>query len=108
MVYAMDCMQQLPHDTWMFCGHEYSIKNLEFCAKAEPDNERTIEMLKYCSNERDNNRFVIPTRIEDEMKYNVFMRCRNEELQKAVGHSDPVKAMACLREWKNSGSKPAL
>lgn len=31
----------------VFCGHEYSIKNLKFALKVEPDNEKVKEMLSW-------------------------------------------------------------
>ena len=39
MVYAMSVARdKLPRDTKMFCGHEYSIANLDFCLKVCPTN----------------------------------------------------------------------
>lgn len=31
----------------MFCGHEYTIKNLKFAMLVEPENERVKEMLSW-------------------------------------------------------------
>ena len=40
MLAAMDIMLTLPDDTKMFCGHEYTKANFEFCLKAEgPSNQ---------------------------------------------------------------------
>ena len=37
MVNACSVMREkMPHDTKMFCGHEYSVGNLEFCKKIDP------------------------------------------------------------------------
>ncbi len=38
MLSAMDRVSELPEDTKLFCGHEYTVKNLEFGLKAEPNN----------------------------------------------------------------------
>ena len=35
MLYAMDLMLKLPEDIKIFCGHEYTRANFEFCIKAE-------------------------------------------------------------------------
>lgn len=34
----MDTLQTLPEDTKIFCGHEYTMKNLDFARIAEPNN----------------------------------------------------------------------
>lgn len=31
----------------MFCGHEYTIKNLKFAMLVEPENEKVKEMLSW-------------------------------------------------------------
>ena len=38
----MDLMLQLPNDTKMFCGHEYTLANFEFCVKAEGEINSSI------------------------------------------------------------------
>ena len=39
MVHAMSIARDvLPPDTKMFCGHEYTVDNLTFCATADPEN----------------------------------------------------------------------
>lgn len=52
--------------------------------------------------------YTVPSILAEEAKINVFMRCRESKVQAATGQTDPVKVMHCLREWKNSGKKPAL
>ena len=39
MLRALDRVAELPADTKIFCGHEYTVKNLEFGMIAEPSNE---------------------------------------------------------------------
>lgn len=48
MVFAMQTAMKYP-DALMFCGHEYSIQNLEFCAKVNPSSaiiQQKLEWLK--------------------------------------------------------------
>ena len=61
-------------DALMFCGHEYSIQNLEFCAKVDPESEKVLEMLAQVVQVRGEGKWNGPTRISEEMHYNVFMR----------------------------------
>ena len=45
MVYAMRTALKNP-DALMFCGHEYSIQNLEFCHKVAPENKHICDKLQ--------------------------------------------------------------
>ena len=42
MLAAMDVALELPEDTKMFCGHEYTMANLAFCDKAEGKSNPSI------------------------------------------------------------------
>lgn len=41
VINAFVCMQKV------FCGHEYTIKNLKFAMLVEPENEKVKEMLSW-------------------------------------------------------------
>lgn len=79
----------------MYCGHEYTKKNLEFAASVEPENndiKSKQASLKSVS---------IPSTIGDELKFNPFMRTNQPNVQAFTGKRDPVECMAELRERKN-------
>jgi hydroxyacylglutathione hydrolase len=44
MLYAMYAMEGLPKDTKIFCGHEYTKKNLEFAQMVDPENPHIKKM----------------------------------------------------------------
>lgn len=46
MLSAMDRASELPKDTKIFCGHEYTAKNLEFGIMAEPENKHIETKMK--------------------------------------------------------------
>ena len=113
MVNAMRLVLDLPNrdEILMFCGHEYSIQNLEFCAKVDPENPAVLNKLQELKTERSINHWTVPTTIGQETTYNVFMRsvCDPSLLQ-TLGFSNEshTECMKFLREWKNQGSKPAI
>ena len=45
---------------------------------------------------------TIPSTIESEMQTNIFMKCRDIEIQKKLNLSNPSLIMDRLREMKNS------
>ena len=40
MFNSLEELKKLPPDTKIYCGHEYTLKNSEFCLKYDPDNEK--------------------------------------------------------------------
>lgn len=109
MLYAMDLMLKMPEDIKIFCGHEYTRANFDFCIKAEGATNADIGAYwDVYKAKLDNKEYTIPSVMKDEKKYNVFMRCREPSLAQIFGTDDPEKIMHALREWKNSGNKPAL
>lgn len=79
----------------MYCGHEYTKKNLEFAATVEPDNND----IK--SKQASLKSVTIPSTIGDELKFNPFMRTNQASVQAFTGKRDLVECMAELRERKN-------
>jgi hydroxyacylglutathione hydrolase len=79
----------------VYCGHEYTKKNLEFAVMVEPDNKEL--KLKQESLMP----VTIPSTIGDELKFNPFMRTNHVDVQAFTGKNDPIECMAVLRERKN-------
>mmetsp|Transcript_17595 Transcript_17595/g.29705 ORF Transcript_17595/g.29705 Transcript_17595/m.29705 type:complete len:95 (+) Transcript_17595:731-1015(+) len=94
----------------MFCGHEYTLKNIDFCLQAiEPEGAQKLKQFRDELEEKLMFQLsTVPTSVSQEKEFNLFMRCRDESLQKAHGNLDPVHLMQFLREWKNSGKMPKM
>ena len=75
MLNSLNKIKQLPKDTMIYCGHEYTYKNAEFCMKYDSENidlKKKIEKIKKL---RSQNMPTIPTALGDEIKTNIFLRC---------------------------------
>ncbi|XP_035253636.1 hydroxyacylglutathione hydrolase-like protein [Anguilla anguilla] len=96
----------LPQDTKVFCGHEYTIKNLKFALKVEPENERVKEMLSWARGRDDDDKPTVPSTLVEEFDYNPFLRLSEKSVQKFTGKTDPVEVLRVLRREKDSFSKP--
>ena len=97
-----------PGDTKMFPGHEYAVANLNFCKTVDPQNAAVLATLEKFQKQRAEGLFTVPTTLDEEKTFNVFMRSFDEDIQKATGQKNPADTMRFLREWKNSGAKPNL
>ncbi|KAI5670349.1 hypothetical protein M9H77_10713 [Catharanthus roseus] len=93
----------LPKPTRVFCGHEYTVKNLQFASTIEPDNEKIREKLSWAEQQRRAGLATIPSTIEEELEINPFMRVDLPEVQEKVGFkSSPVEALREIRQRKDN------
>ncbi|KAG5184316.1 beta-lactamase-like protein, partial [Tribonema minus] len=91
----------LPLETRVYCGHEYTVSNLEFAATIEPDNAVLRAKLEWAKDMVADGQPTIPSTIGEELAYNPFMRTNVPEVMAAVGASTPVECMAALRARKD-------
>ncbi|KAJ8345033.1 hypothetical protein SKAU_G00292260 [Synaphobranchus kaupii] len=101
-----EVLGSLPQDTKVFCGHEYTIKNLKFALKVEPENERVKEMLSWARGRDDDDKPTVPSTLVEEFDYNPFLRLSEKSVQRFTGKTDPVEVLRVLRREKDSFSKP--
>ena len=76
---SLNKLKQLPLDTKVFCGHEYTKQNAKFCLTHDPNNEnlkkKNLEIIKKLNK----NLPTLPTTIEEELACNIFLRTHNIE-----------------------------
>ncbi|CEF61936.1 Hydroxyacylglutathione hydrolase, mitochondrial [Strongyloides ratti] len=92
----------LPNDTMVYCGHEYTVKNLQFALSLEPENNDIRKKLEETSLNISKGIHSIPSTIEKEKKYNPFMRVSSEEMKKATNEVNPINIMKKLRQLKDA------
>ncbi|XP_050209625.1 hydroxyacylglutathione hydrolase cytoplasmic-like [Mercurialis annua] len=92
----------LPKPTQVYCGHEYTIKNLQFALSIEPDNVKLHEKLKWAQKQRQEGLPTIPSTIEEELETNPYMRVDLPELMAKVGCESPVETIQKLRKQKDN------
>jgi len=83
MLHAMDKFSSLRYDTKVFCGHEYTLKNLEFCLKVNGENKLIKDAANAYSeliNDKGRHSVLLPSNVTFEKNYNVFMQCREPEV----------------------------
>lgn len=108
MLASLDKLAELPADTRVFCGHEYTVANCRFALAVEPENEDLQERSRKAEALREKGEITLPSRIGDERRYNPFLRSREPAIVKAVKDhqpgcgEDPVDVFAALRRWKDS------
>jgi hydroxyacylglutathione hydrolase len=96
-------LRDLPDDTRIYCGHEYTRANIRFAKTVEPGNTALAERGKEVENLLAARQPTIPSTMGEEKAANPFLRADVPEVAKAVGLAgQPAwKVFAEIRERKN-------
>ena len=107
MLSSLDAFAQLPDDTRVFCGHEYTEANLRFAQAVEPGNTDVTDYARKAAEIRASGRPSLPSSIGLEKRVNPFLRSRNQNVRlSAERHAGrrlatPVEVFAEIRSWKD-------
>ena len=108
MMRSLGKLAALPDDTAVYCGHEYTEKNLRFAATLEPGNARLREKLARVQDARRAGKPTVPSTIAEEKATNPFLRTASRELAASV-HArvpelppdDPIALFGAVRALKD-------
>jgi hydroxyacylglutathione hydrolase len=96
-------LRELPGDTRVYCGHEYTENNARFALAIDPDNPALRRRAEEVSALRAEGRPTVPSTIAVERAANPFLRADDPGLQQAAGlaSDNPVAAFAEIRRRKD-------
>ena len=109
MFESLSKLSELPLNTKVYCGHEYTLSNLSFALKVDKSNN--ILQVRYtdCVEARNNDIPTIPSTLELEMQTNPFLRHDQKDIQECIMQKndyleDPnnMEIFKALREWKDN------
>ena len=103
MLKSLEKIKNLPKETKIYCGHEYTYKNAEFCMKYDKDNISLQKKFKKVKKLRSQNLPTIPTNIEEELKSNIFLRCNQNDLKIKLNmkNEEDFKVFKKVRDLKD-------
>jgi hydroxyacylglutathione hydrolase len=101
---SLDKLRQLPPETRIYCGHEYTQANARFALTIEPDNADLAAKARQVDAARAAGRATIPSTMAEERAANPFLRADAPAVAAAVGlaGADPVTVFAEVRRRKDS------
>ncbi|HMB48257.1 MAG TPA: hydroxyacylglutathione hydrolase [Afifellaceae bacterium] len=101
---SLKALRDLPDDTVVYCGHEYTLANARFAVTADPQNGRLAERLAEIETLRADGRPTLPTSIGLEKETNPFLRADDPAVAAAMGLSgaDPAAVFAEVRARKDN------
>jgi len=104
MFQSLNKLKNLPGETKVYCGHEYTFKNLEFCLKFNPNNDFLKKKKNDIKLSLKNKKPTIPSTIADEIKANIFFRVNDPDIKKAINleNSPDIEIFTKLRDLKDN------
>jgi len=98
MQQSLEKLRQLPPETRVWCGHEYTLQNLRYALTVEPDSEAVRAALAQAERVRSEGRPTVPSTIGDELLINPFLRFDAPGVARGRGE---VETFTALREGKD-------
>lgn len=91
-----DRIMPLPESTLVYCGHEYTERNLRFALELEPANSNILRRFSQVKRLRDEGRPTVPGELGIELLTNPFLRADDPDLAAALArrHDRPLRAAA--------------
>ena len=79
MFNSLQLIKNLPLDTEIYCGHEYTLKNSDFCLMHDKQNLELSKKILSIKKKLNMGLPTIPTTIKEELETNIFLRCNSIE-----------------------------
>ena len=104
---SLSRLMQLPDETRVYCGHEYTVSNVRFALAADPENVALRELEARAKALRDRDLPTLPSTVGQEKATNPFVRVREPAVIASANRyagrtlDDPVSVLGVIREWKN-------
>jgi len=104
MFNSLNKLKNLPVDTKIYCGHEYTKKNLEFCLEYDLQNDFLKKKSNWINSKIESNSPTVPISIYEEKKTNIFLRCNEPSIKNALdlNNASEQEIFSKLRDLKDS------
>jgi hydroxyacylglutathione hydrolase len=100
-------LRNLPPETQVFCGHEYTAANLRFALTVDPANSAALEYQGSVTRMRAQGNPTLPSTLGLETQVNPFLRCdepavvRAAEVHAGKALKESAEVFGVLRAWKD-------
>ena len=96
-------LRDLPDDTEVYCGHEYTLANARFALTIDPQNAALVARATEVEHQRAENRFTLPVLLGAEKRQNPFLRADDPVIARHLGlaGADALAVFTEIRERKN-------
>ena len=89
-------LKSLPETTKIYCGHEYTVENLEYAHQADPANQTITERLQRARRKHANGDPLAPSTLALELASNPFLRLDDVSLQQQLKTTNELDTLIAL------------
>ena len=79
MFSSLQIIKSFPLETKIYCGHEYTLKNSEFCISHDKKNSALVKKIEFIKEAINTGLPSIPSTIKEELECNIFLRAKDVE-----------------------------
>ncbi len=90
MFNSLNKIKELPQETEIYCGHEYTLQNSIFCLANDSKNLKLKEKIIKIKKKIKNDLPTVPTVLRDEIECNIFLKVKD------------IKSFSKLRDLKDN------
>tara|TARA_Y100000022_G_scaffold15390_1_gene11980 strand:- start:712 stop:1431 length:720 start_codon:yes stop_codon:yes gene_type:complete len=90
MFNSLNKIKKLPGETEIYCGHEYTLQNSNFCLANDNENLKLKKKIIEIKEKIKNNLPTLPTILRDEIDCNIFLKAQD------------IKSFSKLRDLKDN------
>jgi hydroxyacylglutathione hydrolase len=104
---SLNRLRELPPDTLVYCGHEYTAANLRFALTVEPQNPAALRYQREVERVRAAGNPSLPSTLALEISVNPFLRCETPSVCAAAAKhagfplAHAAEVFGALRAWKD-------
>lgn len=101
---SLSRLRDLPDDTRIYCGHEYTEANIRFALNLDPHNNALVQRQEWVRELRQQGVPSLPALMKEEKATNPFLRCDDTKFISKLGLSDlsPEQVFAEIRRRKDN------
>ena len=77
MFSSLQIIKSFPLETKIYCGHEYTLKNSEFCFKNDEKNSALLKKIRLIKKLINDGLPSIPSTIKEELECNIFLKAKD-------------------------------
>ena len=81
MFESLEKIKNLPKNTMLYCGHEYTEKNGQFCISIDKENTKLKNRIEDVKSKTQKKLPTLPIALGEEIETNIFLRCDNKKIK---------------------------
>ncbi len=103
MFSSLEKIKNLSKNTMVYCGHEYTNKNGQFCISIDKENTKLRDRIEDAKSKTQKKLPTLPAALGEELETNIFFRCDNKKIKSnlKMDNASKLEVFTKLRNLKD-------